>query len=716
MRVAVVGNPNSGKTTLFNALTGMRQKVGNYPGVTVEKREGSYLFRGVAYRLIDLPGTCSLTATSEDESLVRDLLFGLVAREPPVDMVLLIVDATNLERQMFLASQVLDLGLPLVIALTMNDEARRAGRPVDAQSLSDRTGVPVVEVVAPQGVGVAELRRVMHEARGVVPPAPPWRIGDRVLSAVDELAGCIGGSYSAPLQHRRQLAVQLLLYPSYEHPLSALPGVGELAGRLRSGMDGAGIGWRDAEVRGRYAWIREVASFARAAAEPAYTPSFSDRLDKVLVHPVWGVLIFVVVMAVVFQLVFTWATPVMHGIEWLFAGIGALVGGWLPQGLLRSMVVDGVIGGVGAVVIFLPQIVLLFLALGVLEDSGYMARAAFLMNRHMRRVGLSGRSFIPLLSGFACAIPAIMATRTISDRRDRLVTMLVVPFTSCSARLPVYALVIAAFVPALPLIGGFRGFTLQGLVLTSAYAFSLLAAIVAALVLRRTVLPGPAQPFILELPPYRLPHWKVVLASLIERGGAFVIRAGTIILALNVVLWFLVTFPTHPELSGQYRAQRTSAQQTLTGTALSARLDELNHAEASRRLSLSFGGILGRAVEPALKPLGFDWEIGVAIIGSLAAREVFVSTLAVVFGVGDRGRQAAPLVDRMREKYSPLVGLTIVVFFILSCQCLATVAVVRREAGSWGWALFLYSYMTVTAYVVSLVFYQAASRLWPHLK
>ncbi|MBN2081078.1 ferrous iron transport protein B [bacterium] len=713
LRVVVIGNPNAGKTTLFNALTGLRQKVGNYPGVTVERKEGRYVYEGAAYRLIDLPGAYSLTATSDDERIVRDTLLRLLPTEQPEDIVLVVVDATHLERQLFIATQVMDLGIPTVVALTMNDEARRHGRAVDAEHLTRRLGVPVVEVTAPQRKGVAELREALRNVAGRPPEAPPWSIGEQVLAAVDRLATHIGAHYTAPLPYRRQLAVQLLLYPDYEHPFRNLAGAEELVTALRGELEATGANWTKAEVQGRYDWIHQVAQGARVAAAE-YKPSISDRLDAVLTHPVWGLVVFLVVMAVVFQSIFTWSGPFMDGIDWFFGWLGGQAGAVLPAGPLRGLIVDGLIPGVGGVVIFLPQILILFLAIALLEDSGYMARAAFLMNKHMQRAGLHGRAFIPMLSGFACSIPGIMAARTIPNRRDKLVTMLVVPMVSCSARLPVYALMIAAFVPALPIFG-FGGFTLQGVVLWLAYMVSLGAAITVAFIFRKTLFRGQTQPFVLELPPYRVPHIGTVLIAMWERGKLFITQAGTIILAINIILWFLLSYPSNPPLSVDYAALRAEARAAQSGQALADSLAELDNSEAAERISLSYGGRLGRALEPAIKPLGFDWKIGIGLVGSLAAREVFVSTLAVAYGVGEADETDSSLIGKLRADFGLLTGLTVIIFFILSCQCLATVAVMKREANSLGWALFLYAYMTTIAYLASLVFYQVTTRIWPHL-
>jgi ferrous iron transport protein B len=724
VRVGLAGNPNSGKTTLFNALTGLHQKVGNYPGVTVEKKEGLVTHGAVELDLLDLPGTYSLNATSEDEKVVRDVLLGLLPGEPAVDMALVVIDASRIERHLFLATQVLDLGLPVVVALTMNDEARKQRRAADAALLGDQLGVPVIEVHAAYGKGIPELKQALVDALGRVPAAPPWSLGDQVLHSVERLAANIGAQRPAPQGFLRQAAWQLLLggTAAEEHPLGALPGIRELAEQLRSELEASGVKWREAEARGRYAWIKQAVQGA-SVPNPAYVPTKSDRADSVLTHPVWGLAVFVAVMAVVFQSIFSWAGPFMDAIDGAFSWLGGLVASAVPAGPLQGLLVDGVIGGVGGVVIFLPQILLLFFFIALLEDSGYMARAAFLMNRHMRRAGLHGRAFIPLLSGFACAIPAIMATRSIPDKRDRLLTMLVVPLTSCSARLPVYALMIAAFVPA---VGVGLGFTTQGIVLWGAYVFSLLAAIAAAAVLRRTVpeLRGPAQPFILELPPYRWPHWKTVLLSMWERGKLFLTQAGTVILAINIVLWFLLHFPVNQSLEADYAAQRSAVEASgVTGEALAVQLADIDNAEQGAVLRHSFAGRLGHLIEPAIAPLGFDWKIGIGLIGAFAAREVFVSTMAVVYSVGaDADETSETLMERMRSEvnpatgkpvYSMIVAINLILFFILACQCMSTIAVVKRETGGWKWPLFMVGYMTLLAWGVCLVFYQVATRLWP---
>ena len=659
--VALAGNPNVGKSTVFNRLTGLRQKVSNYPGVTVERKTGSLVAPdGMPVTIIDVPGTYSLNPRSLDEEIAQRVLIGEIEGAGRPDLVVCLVDASNLERNLYLASQVMDLGQPTLLALNMVDNAQAAGVLVDAQKLGRELGVPVVPMVASRGEGIDELRAAICGPL----PSPPER-------------------------------------------------------RWR---EATGIPREQAEIVGRYQWIGRVAARAvRSGAAPE--TSITDRIDAVATHRIAGPVLFFLVLALIFQSVFAWATPFMDAID---AGTGTL-GGWaragLPEGPLRSLLVDGVITGVGAVVVFLPQILILFLFLGLLEDTGYMARAAFIMDRIMKRVGLSGRSVVPLLSGFACAIPGVMATRTIDSPRDRLVTTMVVPLMTCSARLPVYALLISAFIPA----GTFLGFLgYQGLMLLALYVLGVTFAVIAAWLLKRFVVRGDRSIFVMELPPYRMPKPRDVLWRLVERSKLFLTRAGTIIFSVAVVLWFLASYPqARPD--AEIEAERAEIAALLEGTAdpgvaasLDARLAEIDDAEASRALSESAIGRLGRFIEPLIQPLGYDWKIGVALIASLAAREVAVSALATIYAVQNADEKSTRLADRMRADidprtglpvFTPLVAVSLMIFFVFACQCLATVAVVRRETGTWRWPLFMFSYMTVLAWAAAFVTYQGGSML-----
>ena len=719
LRVALVGNPNTGKTTLFNALTGLKQKVANYPGVTVERKTGQFSFEGVQIEVIDLPGAYSLRPTNDVERIARDVLLGLMATEKPVDIVVVCLDAGNLERNLYFATQVMDLGLPTLVALTMNDEAASMGAPVDRTVLEQHLGRPVIETVAPTYKGITELKRAIIQASGKHGEDLPWSIGEKVLAAIESLAAEIGAQ--KPMERRilRQIAVELLLDRRGTNRMIDLPGIREKVGKLRAELEWAGVKWVESESLGRYAWIKSVVDTTRRKSEEKFKPTRSDRVDRVLTHPFFGLAIFIAVMAVVFQSIYTWAGPFMDAIDLATAWTASQVAGNMAAGPLRELLTDGIISGVGAVLIFLPQILLLFLFIVLMEDSGYLARAAFVMNRHMRRFGLTGHAFIPMLSGFACAIPAIMSTRNISDPRTRLATIMAVPLTSCSARLPVYALMIGALIPATPL---FAGFTSQGFVLLGAYIFSILAALVVARTFRMTVLKGRQQPFIIELPPYRLPNWKTVLISVWERGRMFVTQAGTIILAINIILWFIAYYPHDASLAAKYDLLRNQAQAELGGEQATERITELNSKQSGEMLRGSIAGKLGQAIEPAIAPLGFDWKIGIGLLASFAAREVFVSTMAIVYNVGEADESSVSLMDAIRSEkhpvsgkrvYSPLVALNIIIFFILACQCMGTVAVVKRETNSWKWPLVMVGYMTTLAYVTCLIFYQVGIRLFP---
>ncbi|MEK0430400.1 MAG: ferrous iron transport protein [Gemmatimonadota bacterium] len=617
LRVAIIGNPNTGKTTLFNALTGLRQRVGNFAGVTVERVEGAFrLPDGRRCLLVDLPGSYSLTANAPDERIALEVLLGQDHSAPRPDVVLVVVDAVHLDRNLFLASQVCELGLPVVIALNQVDAAAAAGITFDIPALTHDLGVQVIPTVASRGEGIDPLGRAL--ARAATLPPPPSRFA---------------------LEDTAEVAVA------------------------------------------RYAWIGEVVARAMTRRAPA-ADTTSDRIDRVVLHRVAGPLLFLGIMAVVFQAVFSWAAPLQDGIEALVLAVGHAIGGLLPAGDLRSLVVDGVFAGVGAVLVFLPQIAMLFAFIGVLEQSGYMARAAFLMDGVMRRVGLHGKSFIPMLSGYACAVPGIMATRTIEDPKDRLATILVVPLMSCSARLPVYTLLIAAFVPAVPLL---PGLDLQGATMLAMYLLGTVMALAMAALFRATLLRGPVRPMLLELPPYRWPAPRSIAVTVWQRCVVFLRRAGTVILALSVVLWALATFP------------RTSED---------ARLPEAARQEA--QLAHSALGRFGHAIEPAVAPLGYDWKIGVSIVASFAAREVFVSTMGTIYGVGDAGESA--LVDELRSErradgapaYTPLIAVGLMVFYVFALMCVSTIAVTVREAGrgrlGWQWAGVQFTYMLALAY------------------
>jgi ferrous iron transport protein B len=733
--VALTGNPNCGKTTLFNALTGLRAKVGNYAGVTVERKEGR--MRGVAQgwevTLLDLPGSYSLSPQSLDEQIARDVLFDRLDEIPGPDLVVVVVDASNLERNLYYATQVIELGRATVVALNMTDVAEQNGHRIDAEDLSRRLKVPVIPMVASIGQGIAELRSAVltgleERVRG---GEVPWFC--QLPGVMDrELARVIEGVVGAFPQSRAAARAEALLLLSDEKLLRQnsrrYPAeLRSLVLEARKRIEEAGVDWRSVAIESRYVRASEIHD-AVTVEELLEGELFSDRLDRVLTHRWWGPLIFLGIMGFLFQTIFTFAQWPMEGLELGTAWLGSVIGRALGPGDLQSLLVDGVVAGVGAVLVFLPQILLLFLFIGLLEDSGYMARAAFLMDRLMSKVGLHGKSFIPMLSSFACAIPGVMATRTIETPRDRLVTILVLPLMSCAARLPVYTLLIAATIPDVRVMGWFR---LQGLTLLGMYLLGIVVALLMALLLKKTLLRGDTPLLIMELPPYKRPVPRMVMRHMWDRGKIFVQRAGTVILGISIILWFLATYPRSSALEDHYDGMRASveavaaerlavaddAEAERIRDLLEERLAALDQEEAGERLRGSYAGRMGQAIEPVIRPLGFDWKIGIGIIASFAAREVFVSTMSTVYSVGGMEQTVegvSGLAETLQTQtwldglpvYTPLVGISLMVFYVFALQCVSTVAIVRRETNSWRWPLFQWLYMAVLAWTFAFLTYQ----------
>jgi ferrous iron transport protein B len=687
--VALVGNPNSGKTTLFNALTGLRQRVGNYPGVTVERKEGRLrLGEGLEATLLDLPGTYSLIPGSPDEQIATDILLGTADHTPLPDAVICVVDASHLERNLYLVSQIIDHRIPTVIALNMIDIAERSGIRIDVQSLARELGVPVIRTVASKSEGIEELTSALGALPEGNSPGNGWRLPDPVERETDELAGILQEVHHISPLNARHEAMKLLTTESalLERMDRYAPEVIAHVRRDHEKLDFLGFDRHSVFVESRYAWIKSVClqSVTRNSAQGM---SLSDRIDAVLTHRVWGVVIFLALMALVFQAMFSWAQLPMDLIKQGFDALGARVEVAMPPGDLRDLIIHGGIAGVAAVVTFLPQILFLFFFLGLLEDTGYMARAAFIMGRVMSKVGLHGKSFIPLLGSFACAIPGIMATRTIGNPRDRLATMLVAPLMSCSARLPVYALMIAAVIPPLRIFGFL---SLPGLTMLSMYLLGLGMALLMAWIFKKTLLRGGPPSFIIELPPYTMPSLRSTLTLMWERAWLFLKRAGTIILGASILLWFLASYP---KLDG--------------GTPA----DRLNH---------SFVGFAGRMIEPAIRPLGFDWKIGIGLITSLVQREVFVRPRGTINAGGAGAGGPGGLAERLRSSrdpvtgansFTPLTGICIMVYYVLAMQCFSTVAVMRRETNGWKWPLFQVAYMTALAYGVTFIVFRVGTAM-----
>jgi ferrous iron transport protein B len=603
--VAVVGPPNSGKSTLFNRLTGLRQKVANFPGVTVEQHLGKLRMEDAAeLDIIDLPGVYSLTPRSEDEQVTHDVLMGRMEGVPKPDTILLILDVTNLGRHLVLAAPILALGLPTLIVLNMADELEKRGGDVEAEALAQRLGAPVALISAASGEG---YDTVLQFLRGRIAVPRPMEL----LPVLSDIPRC------------REWAARLGAAANYQAP-----------------------------------------------APPVWT----RRLDGVFLHPVAGPLVFIAVVVAVFQTIFSAATPLMDLVDRAVGASGAWLGTVLPAGVLRDLLVEGVWAGVGSVVVFLPQILLLFLFLGVLEDSGYLARAALIADRTMAKVGLQGKSFIPLLSAYACAVPAIMATRTIENKRDRIATILIAPFMTCSARLPVYTLIIAAFLPERPLVGPFLG--TRAAALLGLYVLGFGAAVGTARVLKSSVLKSERTPFVLEMPPYRRPTLRGLGLRLLDRAKVFLRRAGTVILGMSIALWILAHVP-------------------------------LKDGEAPG-IAESFAGTIGRVVEPVIAPLGFNWKIGIGLVTSIAAREVIVGTLGTIYGIeGDSA--GVGLQEALRHDLTTGGAVALLVFFAFAMQCMSTVAVVRRETGGWTWPIVQFTYMGVLAWVGAFVAFRVVT-------
>lgn len=679
--IAIAGNPNCGKTTIFNALTGLRQRTGNYPGVTVEKKVGRFHgAHGEAFDLLDLPGSYSLQVRSPDEAVARDVLLGRREDTPRPDVIICVVDASNIERNLYLLAQLLELAIPVVLALNMVDVAESAGIHIDVPGLEQKLGVPVVPMVATKDKGFVELKQAISKPLALPPhhAAMPELIEQEILDLSSKL-------HVRPDAARSE-ALLLLTISDREHLAEATSGdekVIEATIAARERIRAAGFDPVAAPIEARYAWIQGICdTTVRQDDQP--TLSFSDKLDGWLTHPVWGWAAFLGIMVLMFVCIFWVAQVPMDAIDDLTKAAANFVKAKVPEGDFQSLLADGVVSGVGGVVIFLPQILILFFFLGLLEDSGYMARAAFIMDRVMSRVGLHGKSFIPLLGSFACAIPGIMATRTIENRKDRLVTILVAPLMSCSARLPVYSLMIAVLMPVASI------WQKAGIML-SMYLVGLVAAFVMAWTFKRTLLKSETPMLLLELPPYRFPSFQTILLRMWERALIFLRRAGTVILALSVLLWALLTYPKPTD-------------------------EKATPAEA---IAQSVGGRIGHAIEPIIRPLGYDWKIGIGLVGSFAAREVFVGTMGIVYNIEDADEKTEPLRDTMiaekhpdgRPVFTPLVCLGLMVFYVLAMQCISTVAIVRRETNSWGWPLFQIAYMTVLAWLGAFVVYQGGRLL-----
>jgi len=699
-KIALLGNPNSGKSSLFNHLTGLNQKIGNFPGVTVEKKTGLCpLPDGNTVEIIDLPGIYSIYPRSLDEQIVAEVLLDHHSITTP-DRIIVIVDGTNLKRGFLLLTQIIDLGLPTILALNMMDLAAKAGISYDFNSLSRELGVPVVPINARNGVGLEELKRQMGQ-----PLDPPnkqifgiWKETD---AAVKEIRArlSIDNDYEA---------YQFLEQPNSLKFLSAENQ--QAVSRIRTEFNFFPGKFQGAETIQRYGFIQDLLNTITLKASDNSWKKYSTRLDKILLHKFWGYLIFFVLLILIFQSVFAWATVPMDLIDGAFAGISSYLSSVLPQGALSSLIAEGLIPGIGGIMMFIPQIAILFAFISILEESGYMSRVVFLMDKIMRKFGLNGKSVVPLMSGVACAIPAIMATRTIDNWKERTITILVTPLMSCSARLPVFTILIALIVPEQKALGFF---SLQGLVLMGLYLLGFIAAILSAWLMKLLIKVKERSYLIMELPTYRIPKWSNVGYTILEKTKTFVIEAGKIIMAISVILWVLASYgPGDSIAKAREMVLQTSENQHLSEQALNDKI-------AAFKLEHSYAGIIGKAIEPVIKPLGYDWKIGIALITSFAAREVFVGTMATIYSIGSvTDDDSTTIKERMREeinvdtggkRFTPAVGFSLLVFYTFAMQCMSTIAVVYRETNGWKWPIIQLVYMTFLAYMSAFIVFQLLS-------
>jgi ferrous iron transport protein B len=698
-KIALVGNPNSGKSSLFNQLTGLNQKIGNFPGVTVEKKSGyCKLPDGSSAEIIDFPGIYSIYPRSLDERIVSEVLLDHHSPATP-DKIIVIADVTNLKRGLLLVTQIMDLGLPTVLVLTMMDLAAKAGISYDLIGLSKRLGIPVVAINARKGQGLESLYDQLTKPVALVerPVFPVWKEVQQSVAELRQRTG-VDNDYEAYL---------FLEQPNSLKFLDAAQK--KIVDEVREKHQFSPGKFQGAETIQRYGFIQDLLNTVTLkTSDPAWKNS-STRIDKIITHKLWGYLIFFGVLFLIFQAIFAWASVPMDYIDSWFAQLSGFLNGILPDGPLTRLVTEGIIPGIGGIVIFVPQIAILFAFIAILEESGYMARVVFLMDKVMRKFGLNGKSVVPLISGVACAIPAIMATRTIDNWKERTITILVTPLVSCSARLPIFTILIALIVPDEKALGFFN---LQGLALMGLYLLGFAAAIGSALIMKWIIDMKERSYLIMELPTYRVPKWSNVGYTILEKTKAFVFEAGKIILAISVILWVLASYGPGDSLEAVERTVREHpSAQTMSA-------EQVDDKVAALKLEHSYAGVIGKALEPAIRPLGYDWKIGIALITSFAAREVFVGTMATIYSIGSQSDNNSTIKQRMKEeinyetggpRFTPAVGLSLLVFYTFAMQCMSTLAVVYRETKGWKWPMIQLLYMTALAYLSAFAVFQILS-------
>ena len=687
IKIALAGNPNSGKTTLFNALTGLKQKVGNYPGITVEKKSGkSKLSDEISAEVIDLPGTYSLFPKSMDEEVAQQVLCNYDDEDYP-DVTVVIADATNLRRSIFLLTQIIDLNMEVVLALNMVDIATKKGIIVNVDALSREIGIPVVAINARKGNGIDTLKETIIKTLNSKPKIPFLSVS-KIFKGVIEKANIIRGVENDYASFMALCKQKLSGEEKNREALNQLCAVNDIIPERAQAK----------ETVKRYAKIDKVINAVVKKADPTGMYMVNKRIDDLLIHPVLGYVVFLSVLFLIFQAVFSWSAYPMELIDGVFVDLQKFTSNTLPKGLLNDLIVDGILAGLGGILIFVPQIAFLFAFIAFLEDTGYMARVSFITDKLLRKVGLNGRSIIPLLSGAACAVPAIMSARTISSWKERIITIMVTPLMSCSARLPVYTLIIALIIPA----EDYFGFNLQGLVMMTFYLIGFLSAIFVALVLKFIIKTDEKSYYIMEMPSYKIPDWKTVAYTIVEKVKVFLFDAGKIIIAISIVLWFLSSFAPGNKFE--------QIEKKWAGT------ENAEMQIASEKLEHSYAGIIGKSIEPAIKPLGFDWKIGISLITSFAAREVFVGTMSTIYSVGDDDIQS--IQTRLSDLknpgtgkafFTPAVGISLMLFYAFAMQCMGTVAIVYRETNHWKWPVIQFLFMGVMAYVSSLLAFQFLS-------
>ena len=700
INVALIGNPNTGKTSLFNELTGLNQKVGNYPGVTVDKKEGSSKLQSNLKAIItDLPGTYSINPTSLDETIVLKTLLNSKSDKTP-DVIVVVADIENLKRNLLLFSQIKDLEIPTVLAINMADQMKRKGITVDIKLLEKELGneVVLISVRKATAKGVEEVKKAIVKTYNSAKAFPLCNVNNRIDPAYFDRLKEINPKYSI---YELWLMITQNSFPDKisEEEKQALLTFKNDSKNLKK--------YQHKETIYRYQKINEILK-KTYLVDRSKASDLRAKLDKVFTHKIFGYVLFFTVLLVIFQSIFDWASLPMDLIDTAFANLSSYVNKNMPVGVLNSLISEGIIPGIGGIIIFIPQIAILFLFISLLEETGYMSRVVFLMDKIMRRFGMSGKSVIPLISGTACAIPAVMATRNISGWKERLITILVTPFTTCSARLPVYAIIIALIIPDKKIFGFLN---LQGLTLLSLYILGFATAIIAAIILHKTLKVKSTSFFVVEMPDYKLPSLKNVFFDVVEKTKAFIFGAGKIILSISVVLWFLASNGPQSYADVEKNITEKTANQEISEV-------KLNQMIASSKLENSYIGIMGKSIEPAIKPLGYDWKIGIALISSFAAREVFVGTLATIYSVESDGDDITTIKQRMASEINPEtgtkrfnfpVGMSLLVFYAFAMQCMATLAIVKRETKSWKWPLIQFFGMGVLAYLCSFIVFQILS-------